>query len=214
MRSLRDQLVAKGLASKKDKRRIDREQRDTRKKKQGKRRKKKKVEAEAEAKARAQAEEAAAERATRHRETRQRQDQIDRHNRVRQLVFGNRLGGRGDVRFYFKTTDGQHLRFMRLPEPIAWRLRCGQAGIVATPGGDDYVVIRASAVRQLLECAPDLVVFFVQDTKGISDPSEGFNVPVQDVSLRCHRVSSAQPSSSSPRSDRSTSAQGTPTSSL
>ena len=188
MGSLRDQLVAKGLVSKKDRRRVDQQQRDERKKKQGKRRKQKAIATEQAAAAAAAAKAAEAERAARREDSLVNQQALDRRARVRQLVFGNRLGGTGDLRFFFKTRDGRHLRFLRLPQAVAWSLRCGQAGIVATPERDEYVVVRAKAVRELHQLAPDLVVFYVQDTKGISDPSEGFNEDIRDVSLRCHRA--------------------------
>ena len=69
----------------------------------------------------------------------------------------------------------------------AFDLRCGRAAI-AHDQGDNYVVITATGARKLSDVAPDRLVFFVQDTTGISDPSEQFLVRDWEASLSSRRV--------------------------
>jgi hypothetical protein len=49
------------------------------------------------------------------------------------------------------------------------------------------VVVTGKGARRLLEVAPERLVFYVEDTKGISDPSEQFLHRQWEASLAPHR---------------------------
>ena len=194
--SLRDQLLAKGLVSKKRAKHIDRELKKDRKKKQSRRKKKKQAEREQQAaeEARLEAEKerrSAARRAAA--EARELQETI---TRIRSLILGNRIRSRGRVPYWHRARrDGTELRRLEVHERVAWKLRAGELAIAALPRGlgeePDYHVINAGAARELLEVAPDTIVTFVTDTAGISAPDERFLEPEWEISLRPHRVRDA-----------------------
>jgi uncharacterized protein YaiL (DUF2058 family) len=193
--SLRDQLVAKGLASKKAARAITQDLRRERKLAQGSR--KTAAEVEAEQRASREAEKAA------HQEARRRARELaeaaraaeELRYRIAQVIRANSIRSRGNIRFHHRTRDGRYLASMDLGEPIARKLRSGEAAIVALAdreGEVRYSVVSAKAAWKLDEFAPEVVVFLVRDARGISDPSEGFWVPEWDVGLRPHRVTAEE----------------------
>jgi uncharacterized protein YaiL (DUF2058 family) len=190
MASLRDQLVAKGLATAKDQQRVDREKKEARKRAE---RDRAAVAAEAERRAAEAAEEArqAVEARLRARkEAEIAREAAELPGRIRNIVNAHRLGARGDVRFFHKDRGGLLLRRMEISEAMAWRLRAGQAGIVwadALDGTVSYVIVGRQAVERIEALAPDRVVFFVRDTEGISQPAEAFAGPKLDVDLRPRR---------------------------
>ena len=196
--SLRDQLLAKGLVSKKRARSLDREAKRDRKKKQANRQKKKAVEAEAAARA-AAAERARVERVKAARiAARKAQEVVDRQARIRSLILGNRIPGRGRVPYFHRGVDGRTLNRLQLPEAVAGWLRAGKAGVVVLdhPGQEpEYVVVNAGAARELLELAPSLVLAFVTNTEGISQPDEAFLERDWEPSLAAHRVRDGSSSS-------------------
>ncbi len=173
--SLRDQLLKAGIASKKEARRADREKKEARKKAQATRRKKREVQAEEAARLEAEREAARAEALAERRRVEAEREAAERENRIRQLVRGNRLGARGPVIFHFVGRDGRRVHRLSVNDRIAWQLRCGEVAIAADPDTeDDYVVIPARAAEKLEAVAPELVVFRVTDTRGISAPEEAF----------------------------------------
>lgn len=190
--SLRDQLMAKGLVSKKRARSIDRELKQDRKKKQSQRRKKKQVEREQQAAAEAAQEAERARRAALRRAAEEAEAAARLATRIRTIVLGNRVHSRGKQAYRFRAVDGRTVLRMHISERVAWKLRAGEAAIAAmerTLGGDlDYHVISAGAARELLDLAPRRVVHFVQDTEGISAPEERFLEPDWEISLVPHRV--------------------------
>ena len=188
MSSLRDQLLAKGLVSKKKARSVGRELKEDRKRKQGKRRRKKVVEAEERARLDA-AREAEREAAVADRKRREAaKARTERALRVLQLLHGNRMKVNGKVRFHHPSADGRHLLRMSVSERAAFQLRNGDLGIaaVAGAGGPSYVVLPRAAVERLKELAPRVVVFHVVDVAGLSDPALAFvpSAAVGDLGAR------------------------------
>ena len=191
---LRDQLIAKGLASKKRGREVERELKQSRKTEQGRKKKQRAVAAE---------ERAAAERfESQRREERARardayaraRAETERVLRIRQIVLGNTLPAGGKHAFYHRSVDGRHLCRLEVPEPVAFQLRCGDlaiAGIETGRGTARYCVIPARAARTLEELAPDVLVHWVhQDGSaalGLSDPALALSSRDWDPDLRAHR---------------------------
>ena len=107
MASLRDQLLAKGLVSKKQAQRVDRELKDERRAEQAIRKSKFELRTE-EAATRAAAEAEAAARRKAERDAREtRKEAVERELRVRNLLAGNRLRpGRGQP-FWHRSFDGR-----------------------------------------------------------------------------------------------------------
>lgn len=191
--SLRDQLLAKGLVSKKQARKVDRELKEARLSEQASR--KSKSEVAAEEAARRAAEEAQvvarrlAERAAREAET----SAAERELRVRNLVTGNRLRpGRGQL-FWHRSFDGRQALRIEVSTGMAFELRSGEAGIAALvrswEGADlEYVVISRKAALALAEVAPEHLVFFVADATGISEPDHAFLERRWEATLKPRRA--------------------------
>src|SRR5690606_9409776 len=127
--SLRDQLLAKGLVSKKDAQRVGRELKHERKKDQASRKSKAELEAEERAARAAEAERARAELAARRRESEAKRVAEERPRRARDLVAGNRVRpGRGQP-FFHRLPDGRHLGRIEVSSGTAYRLRCGELAL-------------------------------------------------------------------------------------
>ncbi len=192
--SLRDQLVSKGLVSKKRARQINRESKAERKQAEGARRRKKQVEREAaaeEARRKAEAKEA------RLRERKEREEAKAAHEhvyRVRQIVRNNRLGGRGPVPFAYRLGETGRVRIMFLKDALARDLRVGRAAIAGfeVEGGEwEYHVITERGAQKLAEVEPSALAHFVQDTKHLRDPSEVLLFRQWEGGLGPHRVHDA-----------------------
>jgi uncharacterized protein YaiL (DUF2058 family) len=178
--SLRDQLLKAGIASKKDAARVERQ-------KNHERRKRKSVsEREREA-----SETAAREAAVESKRVARKQREVEREAleaglRVRNLIAGNTVRGRGKQPFWVKRPSGRVCR-MSVSPGIAFKLRCGELGIAAQPDSDEPVVIAAKAVDRLLDLAPETVWFYAADTSGLSAPEDAFMDADWDISLVPHR---------------------------
>lgn len=189
--SLRDQLVAKGLASKKDKRRVDRSKKRERKKKQGSRTRKAAERREAARAAEAEREIRLRERALARKLREAEREAIERTYRIRMIITGNTLRTRGKVVYWHRALEGPSIPSIRVSERAAHKLRCGEAAIAGLRVGEEveYRVISARAAVKLEELgAADNIVAWVRDTTGISDPSEAFLAPDWDISLVPHRL--------------------------
>jgi polyhydroxyalkanoate synthesis regulator phasin len=103
--SLRDQLIAKGLASKKQARKANQEMKRKRKSDQGSRAQEKALRREREAEAKKEAEARAAARRERNLE----QKATEERRRGQQIVSGNRVGANGPIPFHFRKVDGRTL---------------------------------------------------------------------------------------------------------
>lgn len=180
--SLRDQLIAKGLASKKLARKADLALKRQRKAEQGSRAR----DTELRRKQEAEAEQAAEKRAQARRQRNLEQRAIEEKHRGQQIVVGNRIGAGGPIPFHFRQVDRRRLGRIEVNKRAAFDLRCGRAGI-AWLDKDDYVVVTGKGARRLLEVAPERLVFFVEDTTGISEPSEQFLYREWETSLGPHR---------------------------
>lgn len=188
--SLRDQLVAKGIASKKDATRVDRELKADRKAEQANRKRKSALEAEARAAQEAEAEARLAE-AKAARDARQaRKDAAERALRVRNVIQGNAVRAGGGQPFWHRSLDGRFLLRIDVSSGVAFQLRCGQAGIAAlvlSDGAPTYRVITKGGAHKLRDIAPEHLVFFVDDPSGISAPDLAFLSRRWESSLRAHR---------------------------
>ncbi len=171
--SLRDQLVAKGLVSKKRARKVEREIKQERKQAAAHRPKKRDLEREAEARQAAEAEAADAARRAAHEARQAAREARERALQVQNLLKGNRLAlGRGH-RFWFRRPASPRVSEVQLSSGLAHQLRAGEAALalLVHPTGDEEVVaIPKSAAKRLQQLAPHQIAFFVQDTTGISAP--------------------------------------------
>jgi hypothetical protein len=195
--SLRDQLLAKGLVSKKDVRRVDQELRDERKHAQAHKQRASKIAAE-EAENKRVADEAAARKRAEDRKAREAaREAAELRLRIKQIIARNAVRSRGKVRFHHKTIDGRHVSRIEISDAVAWKLRCGEAAIVAVideplrdgePAPEPtYVVVSARAAERLEEFASDRIVHWVRDSSGLSAKEEAFLVPEWEISLKPHR---------------------------
>ncbi|MCB9685167.1 MAG: DUF2058 family protein [Alphaproteobacteria bacterium] len=189
--SLRDQLLAKGLVSKKDAQRAGRELKEERRHAQGSRKAKSELARE---ERQARAEEAVrtrAETVARRQEQEAKRIAAELPRRVRDLIRGNRVRpGKGQP-FFHKGPDGRHLLRTEVSSGTAYRLRCGELALTWLERGTDdgeVVPIPRAAAEKLLELDPSRVLFLVTDTAGISDPDEAFAQRTWEPDLRPHRV--------------------------
>ncbi len=190
--SLRDQLLAKGLVSKKRAKQIDRELKSARKQKQSSRKKKKVLEREARALEDEQRAAVSEQRRRSRQAARAANEEAQRITQIRSLILSNRVSGRGPVPYFHRTVQQGRLAKMQVSPQIAWKLRAGEAAIVALRRGQlgedvEYFVVHAPAARKLLELSPGHVMTFVQDTTGISGPDERFLEKDWEPSLVPHR---------------------------
>jgi uncharacterized protein YaiL (DUF2058 family) len=189
--SLRDQLLAKGLVSKKDADRVNRELREQRKAAQGSR--EAKAEQERAEKQRAEAE-AAAKRAAHEAARKAHAEAQAAHEavyRVRQIVLGNRMAARGPVPFHHRVHDGARIGRLQVKEELARDLRNGDAAIASLTkeaGGFDYVVVTRRAAEKLAELAPERLLHWSRDAGHLGDPSESLLLRTWESQLGPHRV--------------------------
>jgi len=194
--SLRDQLVAKGLVSNKRKRDVERQLKKDRKRKQGNKRKQREVQAEAQAR---QAAEDAARRdaAAQAKAVSAAEREAHEHtHRVRQIVLGNRLGGRGRVRFFHRVGDTGRIRRMELKEPMVRDLRMGRSAIVGffDDAGEPVAhVVPRKAAEKLVDVEPAAIWHWVRDGGALQDPAEAPLRVDWEPSVRPHRVASEAP---------------------
>lgn len=196
MSSLRDQLLQKGLVTKKQAQRVNRELKDERKVEQAQRKSKSELKAEEDALRAAEEAELVARRKAERDEREARKDALERELRVRNLVSGNRVRpGRGQL-FWHRSFTGPELLRVEVSTGMAYELRSGQAGIAALRRSweateVEYVVISRKAALVLLELAPEHLVFFVEDVAGISDAAEAFLERRWEASLGARRATAA-----------------------
>lgn len=189
--SLRDQLVAKGLASKKDARRVERELKDQRRAEQGSRQAKSATEAEQRARAKAEAEARHAEKLAERRAIEARREAAERALRVKNLLDGNRLRPGSGQPFWHRSLDGRHLLRMDVSSGTAWQLRSGEAaiaGIERHGNHVEYVVVPRKTALVLREFAPEHLVFHNDDTEGLSAPDLDFLRRQWEPSLAARRA--------------------------
>lgn len=191
--SLRDALLAKGLVSKKDAKRVERELAEQRRAEQGQQRRKHELQAEEEA--RRQAEEQARQQALVERRRLAEAQRVDAERRLQvlQLLTGNRQRPGTGQAFWHRSADGRRLVRTTVSSGTAFQLRCGELAIAALDRGlgPEYVVIPKRTALRLEGLAPEVLVFFVSDPSGLSDPALRFAEPLGEPSLRPHRATEA-----------------------
>ena len=190
--SLRDQLLATGIANKKNTRRVAAQERKERTRRKGTEKKRGEVEREA----RVAAEQAERDRALAVREqaakTRVALQALEVQHELHMLVETHRVGRRGRVPFHHKALDGVHLRKIWIDEATARRLRGGQlaiGGYLRRDGTARYAIITANAASALTERRPQMVVFWDRTELDATDPSLAAGTVVGEPSLRPHRMS-------------------------
>lgn len=186
--SLRDLLVANGVASKKDATQANRALKEQRKAEQGQR--KRHSAQEAEARAAKAAEEAAA--IQRRGEIRRAQDRAEQLLAARQQIFSlmraHELRARGPIRFYHPDIQRRFILFKEIDLKTAKILRKGAAAIAGFDHGGqvEYRIVGSYAAERIREIRPEAVVFWVHGDSP-HDVSEEFLEPEWDISLRPHR---------------------------
>jgi uncharacterized protein YaiL (DUF2058 family) len=196
--SLRDQLVAKGIVSKKDARRVDRQLKDERRAEQGSRPRKSATEAEARARAKAEEEARRAAKLAERREIEARREAAELALRVKNLIEGNRLRPGSGQPFWHRSfeltsegpTLGRHLLRLDVSSGTAWQLRSGEASIaaLAVRGGTEYAIVPRKTALVLKEIAPAHLVFHNDEAEGLSDPDLDFLRRQWEPSLAAHRA--------------------------
>ena len=166
--SLRDQLIAKGLATRKQAKKIDQETRLRRKAKKGKKKKRQVIEAAEEA----------ARKAAKHKRLNDKRDarlaresereRMERALQIRNLILGNRIHAIGQQRFHHRSADGRLVLRLNTSPAMVERLRRGEAGIVSADGA--YVIISRQGAQKISDLAPHLLVFWEPETRGLSRP--------------------------------------------
>lgn len=190
--SLRDQLVAKGLASKKKAQQAERELKAERKRAQAQRAARRDEDAAAEA---AHAEELAQRRAQSEADRAAAAAAREAHemvHRVRQIVWNRRMAGRGPVPFFHRRPGAAALGRLWLPVTLVRDLRLGKAavaGFVNDRGVFEVHVVDRRTAERLDAIDPAAIVHWVRAGAALDDPSEGPGEAVTDVSLRPRRLS-------------------------
>lgn len=197
--SLRDQLLAKGLVSKKKAKQTDRALKSERRAAQGARKKKRELQREAEAARALEAEAAEQARRALAEAQRDRQAEVERPLRVRNLLLGNRMPlGRGQ-RFWHRTPHGTTIAETQVSSGLAQRLRSGDVALAwlaehtgrsdATQG--TVVAVPRRAAEAIRELQPEVVLFLVDDREGLAAPELGFHQRTWEPDLRARRATSA-----------------------
>lgn len=191
--SLRDQLLAKGLASKKQARKAARELKAKRRAEQGSRRSKRELQQASEQAAR-EAEQAEQDRrrAARAAQT-EAQRVAERALRIRNILIGNRMRPGQGHRFWHRSPDGRYLSELQVSSGMAYKLRCGEVAIARFDhqGWSEAVLIPAAAAAKLRELAPELILFSVEDTTGLSAPELALHQRDWPTELGPHRATEA-----------------------
>jgi len=178
--SLRDQLLKAGLVDKKKARKVNRDLKAQRKKKQGAKDRKNVVMArEAAAKSEEKARKRA-ERLARRREAEAARASKDRERLLASLVRTYTVRYRPGVQsFWHPTADGRHLHRLRLPGSLAHDLRAGRVAVAwvgqEADDPEDYVLLDARAARRIAEVAPERICFFNTEPPPKDDPALGLH---------------------------------------
>lgn len=192
--SLRDQLLKKGLASKKDLRRVNQQSKKKRKKQQGAKRKNSVVEREEQAARQAREERERQERLEARQKAEAVRDRYERALQIRNVLLGNRVQGRGDHPFFVKGPDGRKLQRLGVKRAVAEKLSSGALAVAALDLGNrhELVLIGAEAARKLTELgAGGLILHWA---RGEAEPGDGLLLDRDwEPSLVPHRVRHERP---------------------
>ncbi|MCP4808607.1 MAG: DUF2058 domain-containing protein [Proteobacteria bacterium] len=173
--SLRDALLKAGAVDKKQKRKVERDLKKSRKKSQGDRERAHVVRKREKAQARQEKERLKAERLKARKAREKGSAQEAAKLRVRHLIqaHGVHLKGGTGTRFYFPMMDGVTIGRLWTPWTIARSLRAGQSAIAAlvVPYDDEvtYLVIPRDIALTIRASAPEQLVFF-NETNGGDEP--------------------------------------------
>lgn len=192
--SLRDQLLKKGLVSKKRARAVDQQAKRDRKANQGKKKRKRELKAEADAKTAAEANEKHAARKSAREASDAARDRYESALRVRNLILGNRMDNRGAHPFFHKAKDGVRLLKMSVHPRVAQELSRGNLAIAFLDQGnrESYVLVPRATAATLIELDASVVVHWSQGG-GPPDPSEAVFKGEWEPSIGPHRLAEGHP---------------------
>jgi uncharacterized protein YaiL (DUF2058 family) len=188
--SLRDQLLAKGLVSKKRAKKLDRETHERRKKAHGNQASKKVRDVEAEqAAVSTRAAKKAAKLAARQKREAQR-EAYERVLRIRQLLTAHRVRTGGPVGFHHRGLDGAHVVQTRVNTATAAKIRSGELAIAGQRIGpiSTIAVIPRGAADKLDAFAPETLLFYNRDNSGIGAEELQSANRSWEPDLRAHRA--------------------------
>lgn len=191
MASLRDLFVAKGVVSEKRAQQVAREARDERKQRQAERKGKGEERRESELREQAELERRAAQAKADREAARIEREAREHVLRVRQIILGNRLSGRGPVPFCHRRGDGPGVVQLSLPLATARDLRVGRAaiaGFASDTGVWTYHLVSQRAAEKLREIAPESLLHFVEQTDHLADPAESLSNRDWQSELGPHRL--------------------------
>lgn len=188
--SLRDQLLAKGLASKKDVRRVEQDLKRDRKQAEGHQRPKSQIEAEEAAAAEAAAAAALAARLDERRRREEARALQESALRVQNLIRSNAIRGGGPIPWHHRIPQSPRIGRLGVSPALVGPLLRGELAIAALPTGRgfDFRLVRRTAAEALSGFAPQLVVFWNADPTGTSAPDQRPLERDWETSLRPHRL--------------------------
>ncbi|MBN1336132.1 MAG: DUF2058 family protein [Deltaproteobacteria bacterium] len=175
MGSLRDQLLRAGIATARDRKRVERELKEERRRKQGSREARAVIEAREDQERRRREEEARQHRIAERAARRAAEEDAARELQVTHLLRHHALSfGSGPQRFWHRTLEGTHCHRLDLPEWIALDLRAGRLGIGALPVYEDvdYVVIPREVAIRIRAIRPRRIVFWNDAPPPDDDPAQ------------------------------------------
>jgi uncharacterized protein YaiL (DUF2058 family) len=185
--SLRDQLLKSGLASKKDKKRVERELKASRKKKQGERRKKKHVEREQKAAEQARVAEETARRLEERKRREAARDRYEEALRVRNLILGHRVKASGPHPFFARSRTSPTLHRLSLSAAVVRQIAQGRLAVAILDLGtrEEPVVIQGHAAERIAELDPSVLVH--HHTTPSDAPEDALAERDWEPDLRAHR---------------------------
>lgn len=187
--SLRDQLLAKGLVSKKKARKSDQDKRKQRKKDQGNQKRKHVLVAEEAASKKAARQEREARRLAERAKREAQRAAYERVLRIRQILGANQVRVGGPLPFFYLGLDGRTVHRLQVSEAQARALRNGDLAIAAhaMSGRVTVAVLVRRAAEKLQHVAPEVLVHFHPDSTGVSSPDLAVTARSWEPDLRAHR---------------------------
>ena len=176
--SLRDQLVKAGLASKKDKRRVELRLKQARRQQQGRKQSKRGRREQERRQLRAQEGARLKERRALWAARRAEEEAQARRLRINQILEHHGLRcAPGPQRFWHRTVGGSLLGRLDLAGKLAAGLREGTLALAYAdpPAGDAYVVVTREVAQRIASILPERIVHFNEEPPAADDPSD----PVQ-----------------------------------
>jgi uncharacterized protein len=180
--SLRDQLLAAGVVSAKQKRAAERDLKRKRKSKQARRARKGDLARDERTQAEEARREAVAAKLARRREAQQAREAAARRLRANQIAEHHALLSKpGPHRFWHHTPSGLVLNRLDLPRKLAEQLRLGRLAVVWSEqfGEPSYRVVTREVAERLRGILPERVLFLNETPPDPADPAEQLAEPLE-----------------------------------